>query len=205
MRLAACIAAALVAATPVTLARAAPPRECAAVPRPSADDLRPWTKAGPYAPGLKSFAAGREAAAAVALRSAWGKVRADLAGAFATDQCREGAIKSALARRVFAAPPQAVPAEDRFLPPRPIALAVALGLCAEGDLDATAAWLVDATAADDAATRGPAAILWAASGRVDAARALIPPNAHGPAWDDARKAVQAATRPQGTTTQEGSR
>ena len=205
MRLAACIATALVAATPATLARAAPPRECEALARPSTDDLIPWVKAGPYAAGLKAFSANRDARAAADLRAAWDRIRADLAGAFATGQCREGAIKAALARRVFAGPPQAVPAEDRFLPPRPVAMAVAASLCAIGDLDGAAAWLVDATAADDASARAAAAMLWTAAGRIDAARALIPPGANGPAWAGARKAIEAPGRPHDAPGQEGSR
>lgn len=189
MRLAAFIAAALAAATPGTLARAAPPRECSAIPRPSLEEGRPFAKGGPYAAGMRSFAAGRDAKAADDLRTAWYKVRADLAKVFATDQCAEGGIQATLGRRVFANPPQAVPAEDRFLPPRTVAIAVAVGLCATGDPDGAAAWLAENVAADDAPARTAAVVLWAASGRVEAARALIPPHARGSAWDAARKAV----------------
>ncbi len=192
MRLAACIAAALLAATPGTLARAASPRECAAIPRPTAGDLRPWTRSGPYAAGLKDFSAGRDAKAAAALRAAWTKVRGDLAGAFATGTCNERGIQASLARRLFSSPPQAVPSEDRFLPPRPVVLALAGALCAGGDAAGAAAWLLENTAADDAPARAAAAILWVSVGRVATARAMIPPRAQGPAWDAARKAIETA-------------
>jgi len=197
MRLAACIAAALLAATPGTLARAASPRECSAVPRPSAEDARPWAKSGPYAAGLKAFLAGRDAASVVPLRSAWGLIREDLARAFAQTACNEATIRTTLGQRVFASPPQAVPAEDRFLPPRPIALAVASGLCAAGDPDAAAAWLVESTKPDDVAARAAAAVLWVAAGKVDSARALIPPHATGAGWEPARRALEERSRPDG--------
>lgn len=190
MRLAYCIATVFAVATPATLARAETPRECAAIPRPSAGETRPFAKSGPYAAGLKALVPGREARASRDLAAAWGKVRAELSKAFASGECKETVIQKALDRRVFVNPPHAVAGEDRYLPPRPVALAVAAGLCASGDPDGAAIWLMDTTGAEDAPARASAAILWAAAGRLDAARALLPPNAKGPHWEAARRAIE---------------
>jgi hypothetical protein len=145
---------------------------CAAIPRPDPSQLKPY-RTGPYAAGLKHFDAGRAGQAADALARAWTAVRAELAGAFAGTACDRPGIRKALARNVFTAPPRALPAQDRFLPPGPVLWTTARARCDSGDLAGAAEWLTDAALAGDADAAAAAAVLAASAGRTDAARALL--------------------------------
>lgn len=191
MRSLATIATALALAMPGMIARAAPPPECAAIPAPADGDLAAYRRSAAWGPGLRAFEAGRLAQARKLLESAWTRVRADLAAAFATDRCDEAGIARTLGRRVFAPPPDALPAEDRFVPPRPVALALARTRCAAGATAEAGTGLLDTTDPSDAPARAAASVLLAAAGRPQVASALIPPSAADPWWQAARAFVEA--------------
>ena len=191
MRASIYIVAALAATLAGTIARAAEPRECSALARSPGADVDAWSRTGPYAAGLRLAAAGRHRAAAQALARAWADVRKDLAPAFATEQCAPSKLKATLARNVFVAPPRAVPLQDRFAPPLPVAWAAARSACLAGDLEGAADWLVDHALPGDPDASAATAVLWAAARRTAEALALLPAESPSAAVGAARAFVLA--------------
>lgn len=191
MRSLATIATALALAMPGMIARADVPRECAAVPKPPDADLAAYRKSAVWGPGLRAFETGHATRARRLLSDAWTALRTDLAQAFATDRCDEDRIAQTLSRRVFAAPPDALPGEDRFVPPRVVALARASLDCARGAPADAGQLLLDWTDPADTPARAAAAVLLAAAGRSTLANALVPENGDAPWWQAARAFLQA--------------
>jgi hypothetical protein len=154
-------------------------------------DAAPYRKAGPYSAGMKALAAGSCKAADARLVAAWMRVRRDLDRAFQAKQCERDVIRATLGRAVFAAPPSAIPAADRFLPPPPVVAAVAFCRCELGDREGAARWLLDAAIAGDADAAAAAAVLLAASGKPDSGLALVPEPGASPVMIAARAFVLA--------------
>jgi hypothetical protein len=197
MRSFATIATALALAMPGMIARAEEPRECAAVPSAPAADLAAYRKSAVWGPGLRAFEAGRTTRARRLLTAAWTTTRADLAQAFATDRCDEDRIARTLATRVFEAPPDALPSEDRFVPPRVVALALAFLHCTRGARTEAGHLLLDGTHPSDTPSRAAAAVLLAADGKRELAEALVPLGADAPWWQAAGAFIQAVGRDPG--------
>ncbi len=187
MRSFATIAIAVALAMPGMIARADAPRECAVVPAPSTEDLAPYRKSALWGAGLRAYEAGQTARARRALQAAWDELRQELAQAFATDRCDEDRIARTLGRRVFSAPPDAIPAEDRFVPPRPIALALARVRCLAGATGEAGMGLLDESGGGDLPARVAAAVLLAGAGHAALAEALVPQESRDPRWEAVRQ------------------
>jgi hypothetical protein len=169
------IAIAFAIVLPAMIARAIPPSVCATLPQPAAGEVAQWQRAKEYASGLKAFEAGRWEASDRALTRSWNTLRNELGRVFFGGSCDSPRIRTTLDRLVFTAPARAVPADDRFLPPRVVALAVARARCESGRLADAAYWLLANTTRDDPASIAAAAVLLATDGKGDVALALLPP------------------------------
>lgn len=187
MRSLATIAIAVALAMPGMIARADAPRECAVVPGPSAADLAPYRKSALWGAGLRAYEAGQMVRARRALQAAWDKLRRELAQAFATDRCDEDRIARTLGRRVFSAPPDAIPGEDRFVPPRPVALVLARARCQTGATGQAGMGLLDESGGSDLPARVAAAVLLAGAGHGALAVALVPQDSPDPRWEAVRQ------------------
>jgi len=182
------IAVAVLAALAGSIAGAEPLPDCAAVPLPSAEAREPYAK-GPYGRGMALAARGSHREAARALAAAWGGVLKTLEGSFARTDCRAPAIRKSLSATVYVAPPKAVPAEDRFLPPPVVTWTAAAEACAAGDPAGAADWLVPAALAGDPDAAAVAALMLAAAGRPADGLALLPPASEAPAVVAARARI----------------
>lgn len=173
---------ALAAVAPI-VARAESMADCAPVPLPDAGDRAAYARGGPYAAGMVAAGKGRHREAVRLLAGAWGRVQARLARPFASERCDSVAIRRALSGSVFAAPPLAVPAEDRFLPPPAVLWTVAAEACAAGDVVTAAEWLSFAALAGDRKAAEGAASLLRAAGQVDLALAITRGGTDSPGGD----------------------
>ncbi len=131
-------------------AQAAELTECSAIRAPSATDLEPWFRASAWTNPLKAYVRGLYPAAATQFKSAWAKVNEELSSSFNTNDCNYEKVNRALDRRVFKAPPDAIPQEDRFGMPLPVAMAAGDAACRTGDLESAIEYLKPAAEAGNA-------------------------------------------------------
>lgn len=152
----------------------ASPPVCEVVPPPEAAVLEVYLKSGPYAKGLRLYKEGHFCKATKALEGAYEKARKRVRGPLARKECSPKAIESALTETVFKSPALLEPMDDRFLPPRPVRLAMAKALCACGDLRKSSHLLLQGALGGDEEVLIPALVLLGASGRPDLCLALLP-------------------------------
>lgn len=126
------------------IAPSKPALECGAIVRPTRHDLEPWLAGSAYSPAVRLFLRNADDRAAKAFDESWKRVRQELAASFGTRQCDYDSVNTVLDRRVFKAPPDAVPALEEFGMPQPIALAAASSACRAGDPGRAMSWLAPA-------------------------------------------------------------
>jgi hypothetical protein len=76
--------------------------------------------------------------------TAWERVADEIRKAFSTPECEYDSVNAVLDRRVFKAPPDAIPMDEEFGMPIAVALAAADAACRSGDSAAAAKYLLPA-------------------------------------------------------------
>ncbi len=162
------------------IAPSQPPVECRAIARPSRHDLEPWLGGSAYSTAARLFLRNADRRATEAFRLAWNKVRQELAASFGTKRCDYDSVNAVLDRRVFKAPPDAVPALEEFGMPLPIALAASSSACMVGDIELALSWLASAADSGEGPALAAYIVLLSASSP-DSALALVTPTDGMPA------------------------
>jgi hypothetical protein len=173
-------AAANPAAAEQTIASSTAPDECLAILAPSRQDVEPWLAGSAHSQALKFHLKGLHDRAAAEFTAVWSKVSTELSKAFATQECDYEGVNAVLNRRVFKAPPDAIPMEEDFGMPLFVAMAAADSACRAGDVKSAIAWLGPAADSGNAAALAALVVLESISSpgtavaRITAADAVAP-------------------------------